>query len=256
MIPLPSLDTDAPPLLSLHDVRVTRGGKPILTGITADVIRGRITALIGLNGSGKSTLLRTLVGEFPYTGRVEYRCGHDHSRPRPEYVGYVPQRLSIDSRLPLTVRDLMGLAMSKGPLFFGLGRRLSERIRVLLERVGVPHLLDVPVEGLSGGQLQRVLLALALDPKPELLLLDEPAAGIDFKDQTKFYDLIARISREDRVTILLVSHDLSVVSRYAEHVLCLRDGKIQCQGHPQTVLTSDVLSTTFGAEMQAFAHHH
>jgi zinc transport system ATP-binding protein len=226
MIPLPSLDTDAPPLLSLHDVRVTRGGKPILTGITADVIRGRITALIGLNGSGKSTLLRTLVGEFPYTGRVEYRCGHDHSRPRPEYVGYVPQRLSIDSRLPLTVRDLMGLAMSKGPLFFGLGRKLSERIRVLLERVGVPHLLDVP------------------------------AAGIDFKDQTKFYDLIARISREDRVTILLVSHDLSVVSRYAEHVLCLRDGKIQCQGHPQTVLTSDVLSTTFGAEMQAFAHHH
>ena len=254
MITLPS--ADAPPLLSFRDLGVARGGKPILSGVTADVIRGKITALIGLNGSGKSTLLRTLVGEFPYTGRVEYRCGHDHSRPRPEYVGYVPQRLSIDSRLPITVRDLMGLALARRPLVFGLGRRLTLRVNELLERVGVPHLLDVPVDGLSGGQLQRVLLSLALDPKPELLLLDEPAAGIDFKDQQKFYELIARISREDGSTILLVSHDLSVVSRFAEHVLCLSDGKIRCQGHPTAVLTSEVLAETFGGDMAAFAHQH
>lgn len=253
MIPLAAA---APPLISLQNLCVSRGDKPILTGVTADVIRGRITALIGLNGSGKSTLLRTLVGEFPYTGRVEYRCGHDHSHPRPEYVGYVPQRLAIDSRLPLTVRDLMGLAMGRKPLFLGLGRRLTDRVHALLDRVGISHLLDVPVEGLSGGQLQRVLLALALDPKPELLLLDEPAAGIDFKDQQRFYDLIARISNEDGVTILLVSHDLSVVSRYAAHVLCLSDGKIQCQGNPHAVLTSDVLAKTFGADMHAFAHQH
>jgi len=254
MIPLAKVDDS--PLLSLRDLGVTRGGKPILSGVTADVIRGKMTALIGLNGSGKSTLLRTLVGEFAYTGRIEYRCGHDHSRPRPEYVGYVPQRLSIDSRLPITVRDLMGLALARRPLVFGLGRRLTARVRGLLERVGVPHLLDVPVDGLSGGQLQRVLLALALDPKPELLLLDEPAAGIDFKDQQKFYDLIAHISREDGSTILLVSHDLSVVSRFAEHVLCLSEGKIKCQGNPAAVLTSDVLAQTFGTDMQPFAHAH
>jgi zinc transport system ATP-binding protein len=254
MIPLPS--AEATPLLSFRDLGVTRGGKPILSGVTADVVRGKVTALIGLNGSGKSTLLRTLVGEFPHTGRVEYRCGHDHSRPRPEYVGYVPQRLSIDSRLPITVRDLMGLALARRPLVFGLGRRLTRRVVGLLERVGVSHLIDVPVDGLSGGQLQRVLLALALDPKPELLLLDEPAAGIDFKDQQKFYELIARISREDGSTVLLVSHDLSVVSRFAEHVLCLSDGKISCQGHPTAVLTSEVLAQTFGADMAAFAHHH
>jgi zinc transport system ATP-binding protein len=254
MIGLPS--TESAPLLSLRDVTVSRGGKPILMGVTADVVRGKMTALIGLNGSGKSTLLRTLVGEFPYAGQILYRCGHDHSRPRPEYIGYVPQRLSIDSRLPLTVRDLMGLALARWPLFLGLGHHLTQRIVSLLDRVGVPHLLDVPVEGLSGGQLQRVLLALALDPKPELLLLDEPAAGIDFKDQQKFYELIARISREDGSTVLLVSHDLSVVSRFAEHVLCLSEGKIRCQGHPKAVLTTDVLAETFGAEMQTFVHAH
>ena len=106
-IPLP-LREDAPPLVSLRDLWVERGGQPILRGVTADIARGQITAMIGLNGSGKSTLLRTLVGEFPYRGERRYRCGHDHTRPRPDHVGYVPQRLSIDPRLPLTVRDLMG----------------------------------------------------------------------------------------------------------------------------------------------------
>ena len=244
------------PLVSFRNLEVNRGGKPILTGLTADIIRGDITALIGLNGSGKSTLLRTLVGEFPYRGAIEFRCGHDHTHPRPEYIGYVPQRLAIDSRLPLTVRDLMGLALKRTPLFFGIGRRLSKRIHTLLARVGVEDLIDVPVEGLSGGQLQRVLLALALDPHPELLLLDEPASGIDFKTQQAFYDLISDLNHQDRVTILLVSHDLSVVSRFAGHVLCLRDGKIQCQGPPREILTAETLADTFGPEMQAFSHSH
>ncbi|MFO0850896.1 MAG: metal ABC transporter ATP-binding protein [Gemmataceae bacterium] len=252
-IPLP---TAAPPLLSLADVWVDRGGTPILRGVTADIARGDVTALIGLNGSGKSTLLRALVGEFPVRGRLIYRCGHDHSRPRPEYVGYVPQRLTIDPRLPITVRDLLGLALNRRPIFFGLGRAISPRLKAMLGRVGVIDLLDVPVDGLSGGQLQRVLLALALEPEPELLLLDEPAAGIDFKTQQSFYELIADLNRTTGVTVLLVSHDLSVVSRFAGHVLCLRDGVIQCQGTPKSVLTSEVLADTFGPEMQTFAHRH
>jgi zinc transport system ATP-binding protein len=126
----------------------------------------------------------------------------------------------------------------------------------MLERVGCADLVDVPVDGLSGGQLQRVLLALALDPHPELLLLDEPAAGIDFKTQQSFYDLIAELNRRTGVTILLVSHDLSVVSRYAHHVLCLRDGVIQCQGSPAEILTPKALADTFGPEMTTFTHHH
>jgi zinc transport system ATP-binding protein len=256
MISLDVQRPQTPPLVALRDVWVPRGGRPILQGVNADLARGRVTALIGLNGSGKSTLLRAVVGELPYRGRLEYRCGHDHTHPRPDHVGYVPQRLTIDPRLPITVRDLMGLALKRAPLFLGLGRRLNDRLRTMLEPLGVADLLDVPVDGLSGGQLQRVLLALALEPKPELLLLDEPAAGIDFKDQQSFYDLIAGLNRQTGVTILLVSHDLTVVSRFADHVLCLRDGIIHCQGPPERILTAETLAATFGPEVATFAHHH
>jgi zinc transport system ATP-binding protein len=256
MTPLDVQRPATPPLVALRDVWVHRGGRAILQGVNADLARGRVTALIGLNGSGKSTLLRAVVGELAYRGRLEYRCGHDHTHPRPDHVGYVPQRLSIDPRLPITVRDLMGLAMRRTPIFLGLGRRFTARLREMLTPVGVADLLDVPVDGLSGGQLQRVLLALALEPKPELLLLDEPAAGIDFKDQQSFYDLIAGINRSTGVTILLVSHDLTVVSRFADHVLCLRDGVIHCQGPPERILTAETLAETFGPEVATFAHHH
>lgn len=246
----------SPPLLAIRDLWVYRGGRAILSGVTAEIARGRITALIGLNGSGKSTLLRTILGEFPYHGAIDFRCGHDHSRPRPDYVGYVPQRLTIDARMPITVRDLMALALKRGPLFLGIGRKLNPTIEKLLTTVGVPDLIDVPVEGLSGGQLQRILLALALEPKPELLLLDEPAAGIDFKTQQSFYDLIGELNHKTGVTILLVSHDLTMVSQVAEHVLCLRDGRIQCQGHPTVVLTDQAMAATFGADMRAIGHSH
>ena len=123
-----------------------------------------------------------------------------------------------------------------------------------MDRVGMPAMLDNPVDGLSGGQMQRVLLALALEPSPELLLLDEPAAGIDFKDQKKFYDLISRINVEMGLTVLLVSHDLNMVNAYSHHVLCLKDGSIACQGPPQEILSPMNLSLVFGAETQLFPH--
>ncbi len=247
---LASLPIATKPLVSLRDVRVVLGGQPILRGVTANIAPGRITALIGLNGSGKTTLLRTLVNEYPHTGTIEFHCGHDHSQPYPEAIGYVPQRLTLDARLPLTVRDFLALTLSRRPLFLGISRATAEKSRRILERVGAADCLDVPVEGLSGGQLQRVLLALALEPQPELLLLDEPAAGIDFRDQRKFYDLIATINRETKVTVLMVSHDLNMVRTYAHEVMCLRHGAIQCQGAPEEVLTPTNLALVFGAEMQ------
>lgn len=243
------------PLVSIRDLRVDLGGSPILSGVSADLARGRVTALIGLNGSGKTTLLRALVREYPYRGTVRFHCGHDHSRPTPEHIGYVPQKLTLDARLPLTVKDLLALALSRRPLFLGVSKATTARIVGLLERVGMVEHIDRPVEGLSGGQLQRVLLALALDPKPELLLLDEPAAGIDFKDQQKFYDLIADLNRYAGVTVLLVSHELTMVNRHADHVLCLRDGRIQCEGPPREVLTPGNLAQTFGTDMHVHHSH-
>jgi zinc transport system ATP-binding protein len=247
--------TDA--LVTLRDVRVSLGGNPILQGVTADIARGQITALIGLNGSGKTTLLRAILKEIQYDGRIHFRCGHDHNRPTPQHVGYVPQRLQIDARLPLTVRDLLGLALQRQPLFFGVSKRATERMVNLLKNVFTDptSMLDRPVEKLSGGELQRVLLALALDPHPELLLLDEPAAGIDFKDQVRFYDLLARLNAERGVTIVLVSHELNMVSKHAHHVLCLKDGRIQCQG-PPVAITAEILAATFGHEHGLYAHGH
>jgi len=245
------------PLVSIHDLHVELGGRPVLDGVEADLQHGQITALVGMNGSGKTTLLRTLVKEVPYRGRIEFHCGHDRRRPTAEHVGYVPAKLRVEASLPLTVADLLGLALLRRPLFLGIGRRARQRMEQLLARVWLaPEFLDRPVEKLSGGELQRVLLALALEPHPELLLLDEPAAGIDFQHAEKFYELLADLNRETGVTILLVSHELSVVNRHAHHVLCLRDGRVQCQGPPQEILRQEALLQTFGSGSGLYGHHH
>jgi zinc transport system ATP-binding protein len=242
-----------PNLVTIRDLHVALGGKEILHGLDADVGRNRITALIGLNGSGKSTLLRTIVKEVPYGGTIKFHCGHDHSLPTPEHVGYVPQKLRIEANLPLTVYDLFGIALQRRPLFLGVSRAARERIHKMLERVGALKLLHQPVEKLSGGELQRVLLALALNPQPELLLLDEPAAGIDFKDQQGFYELITELNRETGVTVLLVSHDTGIVPKVAHHVLCMGEGRIKCQGSPTEL--PQMMADTFGPDKAIYAHH-
>jgi zinc transport system ATP-binding protein len=243
-------------LVTIKDLHVTLNGNPILRGVHGALAHGKITALIGLNGAGKSTLLRALVKEVPYRGRIEFHCGHDHSQPNPDHVGYVPQRLRIESNLPLTVYDLFALALQRRPLFLGATRKVRERMTHLLERVNALNLLNQTVEKLSGGELQRVLLALAMEPHPELLLLDEPAAGIDFKEGEKFYDLIANLNRQTGATILLVSHDTHVVDRMADHVLCLKDGRIACQGPPRDIINEHMLEQIFGSHKGFYDHHH
>jgi zinc transport system ATP-binding protein len=245
------------PLVSIRGLSVTLGGNTILKDLSANLESHKVTAVIGLNGSGKTTLLRALLKEISYSGDIRFHCGHDHRAPTPQHIGYVPQKLRIEANLPLTVRDLLALALQKRPLFLGISRVTNTQIDHILDQVGAPRrLLDSPVDKISGGELQRILLGLALQPEPELLLLDEPAAGIDFQDQERFYDLIGRLNRERQVTILLVSHDVSMVSQRAHHVLCLKDGCVQCQGPPTTVLTEEMLANTFGAERAVFAHGH
>jgi zinc transport system ATP-binding protein len=241
-------------LVTIRNLRVSLGGHEVLRGVDADLARGGITALLGLNGAGKSTLLRALVKEVHYTGEVRFYCGHDHSRATPEHVGYVPQRLRIEANLPLTVLDLFGIALQRRALFLGVSRGVRARTEKLLAEVKAEKLLNKRVEKLSGGELQRVLLALAMEPRPELLLLDEPAAGIDFKDVGDFNDLITGMNRRLGVTVLLVSHDVGSVQGMVDHVLCLRDGRIHCQGPPATVV--ERLSEIFGAGRALYHHGH
>ncbi|MCE9531440.1 MAG: ATP-binding cassette domain-containing protein [Planctomycetes bacterium] len=162
-------------LVTFRNLVVELGGTRILDGVNGFIERGKITALIGLNGSGKTTLLKAVLREVPFRGEIEFRCPHDHREHRPEHVGYVPQKLALDPRMPLTVRELFGLTLQRRPLFFGISKNVSQRAEALLARVNAKHLIDRPVGKLSGGELQRILLSLALDPQPELLLLDEPA---------------------------------------------------------------------------------
>ena len=244
-------------LVTIQNLRVEMGGAEILRGLNADLAGHQITALVGLNGSGKTTLLRALLKEIPYTGTIRFHCGHDHSKPNPRHVGYVPQKLRIESNMPLTVRDLLGLAMQEWrPIFFGFRASLTKLMSKMLHEVGAEEsLLDKPLEKISGGEQQRVLLALAMQPEPELLLLDEPAAGIDVKGQEQFYDLIGRLNRERGTTILLVSHDLSMVGKHVHQVMCMEDGVIRCQGTPSEI-TPESLRQIFGAQGNLFLHDH
>jgi zinc transport system ATP-binding protein len=247
--------TDA--LVTFENVCVGLGGNAILRGVSGALARGKMTALIGLNGSGKTTLLRAILKEIPYEGRIDFHCGHDHRRPTPQHVGYVPQKLRVDANLPLTVRDLLGLALQSRPLFLGVGRRMNNLMGEMLERVWMKRdMLDRPVERLSGGELQRVLLALALYPQPELLLLDEPASGIDFQHDDDLYKLIARLNAETGVSVLLVSHELGVVSTHAHHVMCLKDGRIMCEGPPDEASFQEMLARTYGHHKAVYHHHH
>ncbi|HEY3788644.1 MAG TPA: ATP-binding cassette domain-containing protein, partial [Urbifossiella sp.] len=136
MKPLTVLDAaTASPLVTIRNLQVVLGGRAVLNGVTTAIARGKITALIGLNGSGKTTLLRTLVREHPYRGDIRFHCGHDHTKPTPEHIGYVPQKLTLDARLPLTVKDLLALALSRRPLFLGISKKTNDTIHNLLERV-------------------------------------------------------------------------------------------------------------------------
>jgi zinc transport system ATP-binding protein len=245
------------PLVSLDRLCVKLDGTSVLKNVNAEIAQGKITALVGLNGSGKTTMLRAILREIPSEGRIRFHCHHDHRVPQPQHVGYVPQRLRLETNFPLTVRDLLAGALSRRPLFLGVSRALEQGLGQMLDRVGAPRfLLERPMDKISGGEQQRVLLALALEPNPELLLLDEPAAGIDFKDQVGFYDLIQRINAEKGVTILLASHDTTMVAKQAHHVLCLKDGHIECQGPPESTLTDETLAQIFGPQSALFRHHH
>lgn len=230
------------PLVTLEDVRVELGGVRILDGVSAAIPRGQITSLIGVNGSGKTTLLKAILKEVPYRGRVQFHCGHDHSSPLPRAIGYVPQRLSVDSRLPVTVLDILAIALQKRPLFLGVSRSTRSAAERVLSRVfwKPVDVLDRPIEKLSGGELQRVLLALALEPEPELLLLDEPAAGIDFQDQERFYELLAKINAETGVTVVLVSHDLGAVTRHCHYGIRLHQGRVVGCGLARVVVSDEL----------------
>nr|WP_305884464.1 ATP-binding cassette domain-containing protein [Notoacmeibacter sp. MSK16QG-6] len=217
-------------------------GRWLVRGIDLSIGPGEIVTLVGPNGSGKSTTAKLLLGlARPSEGRV--------ARAADLRVGYVPQRLSIDPNLPLSVARFMRLTRSLS--YSDMAAALSE--------TGVAHLTDAQMRGLSGGELQRVLIARALSLKPQLLVLDEPAQGVDMAGAIAIYDLIAAARQRLGCGVLLVSHDLHLVMAQTDRVLCL-NGHICCEGTPEAVSEMPAYRALFGGEAPAglavYRHQH
>jgi zinc transport system ATP-binding protein len=226
-------------------VTIERGGVSILDSVSASVPRGGCTAIIGPNGAGKTTLLLALLGEMSYKGRIHTTCNVTGGCSK---VGYVPQRLTFDRGMPITVSEFLAMGSQRKPLWFGIRSDLRKRGIALLDAVKAAHLADRNLGELSGGEMQRVLLALALQQEPELLVLDEPAAGVDFQGEYVFCELLDGLRKEKGFTQLMVSHDLATVTHHATHVICL-NRKVAAEGPPKETLTNTNLTAIFGMHM-------
>lgn len=238
--------------LEIRNLSVRAGGVEILSGIDADVRCGEVTALVGPNGAGKTTLLLAILGLVDYTGEIRFCRAEEHGRGAPR-IGYVPQRLDFDRNTPMTVLDFFALSSQRLPVVLGRSRSSREAARECLARAGSPHLAGRPLGRLSGGELQRVLLALALRDDPDILLLDEPVSGVDAAGEELFCDFLDQVHSESGFSLLLVSHDLSVVSRHADRVICL-NRKVVCQGATTETLTPENLAAMYGSGAHLFSH--
>jgi zinc transport system ATP-binding protein len=232
-----------PILIKVQDISLKSGSHQVLSHVSLSVQAGQIVTVVGPNGAGKSSLLKVALGLKSAQSGTIWRAA-------PCIIGYVPQRLSIDATLPLTVQRFMAMAGRSIPA--------SDCLRAL-QRTGAAELLHRQVRHLSGGELQRTLLARALVRRPHLLALDEPAAGVDVAGQAELYDLIASLARQDGCGVLLISHDLHVVMAATDEVICL-NGHVCCAGHPEAVSRHPEYLSLFGpraaASLAVYTHSH
>ena len=232
--------------IEVDKLTVSFGAQTPLKDVSLHIHCGELTALIGTNGAGKTTLLRALLGQIEYTGTIRHLTSD--GRPAADLrTGYVPQQLEFDRSSPVTVMDFMAGSLSRRAVFLGVSRKTRERVLAALERTHCAQLADRALGALSGGELQRVLLALALTPQPDLLILDEPVSGVDQNGMETFYQTVDELKHRNHMAILLVSHDLSVVERYADRVV-LMQGTVIKQGSPEVVFDSPEFEQVFYAK--------
>lgn len=232
--------------VKIRDLNVVSEGKVILSNINLEVHCGEFLALIGRNGAGKTTLLKAVLGEIKHDGTIEYvdhcGCGVSHA-----HVGYVPQHFFFDKSSPVSVCDFLNAYGNSEPVFKG-NKKGRENVRRSLEKVGMGHIENRRLGELSGGELQRVMLAFALNPVPDLLILDEPISGVDQRGMDIFYNLVAELRKEHHIAVILVSHDFALVEKYAGRV-ALIDKEIIAEGSPEEVFESRAFLNVFGYPM-------
>jgi zinc transport system ATP-binding protein len=225
------------PVLRVAGLDVTLEGQLILDSLSFDVSRGEVLTILGPNGAGKTVLLRALLGTVPHEGSITWKDG--------TRIGYVPQRLPYIRDFPLSVSD-----------FFALKRSPDPDVEACLQSVGLgPELARKRIGDISSGQFQRVLIAWALLGDPDVLLFDEPTAGVDIGGEETVYALLSRLHRERNLAMLIVTHDLAAVHRLSSTVLCLNK-RILCTGPPLSVLTPENLQRLYGNEVSFYEHNH
>ncbi|MEJ1298213.1 MAG: zinc ABC transporter ATP-binding protein ZnuC [Candidatus Sedimenticola sp. (ex Thyasira tokunagai)] len=229
-------------LIKAEGIGIRLSGRDVLESVDIEVHSGEIVTLIGPNGAGKTTLVRILLGLLPPDrGRVICKPGLK--------IGYMPQRLSLPENLPLTVRRFLTLSASAD----------SQQLDQLANELDISHLLMSPMQALSGGEHQRVLLTRALLRDPDLLVLDEPVQGVDVTGQNELYRLITGISEERSCGVLMISHDLHIVMATTDRVMCI-NRHVCCSGHPEAVSQHPAYLELFGAhassKLAVYTHHH
>lgn len=232
-------------ILSVSGLKVEFDNHVVLDDISFEIKRDDTLAIIGPNGAGKSVLFRALLGLIPYEGKVSWASDVK--------IGYVPQKLSVAKDLPLTVEEFLKFKEAK-----------LEKIHEVLEEVGFQkeathvhndkRVLRTRLGALSGGEMQRVLIAYALLDNPNVLLFDEPTAGVDVAGEETIYSLIHKLQAKADLTIIFISHELQVVNQYANNVLCLNREKI-CFGPPENAINREILNKMYGEEVRLYKHH-
>ena len=232
--------------LKVQDLGVDMGSAEILQHVSFHLHCGEIVALIGPNGAGKSSLFKAILGQFPHTGTIEFqRAGGDKTRP---LIGYVPQSPAFDRGYPVSVFDFFAAAVDPWPVFLPAPRRLRAQVKACLERVHGEQLIDKRMGALSGGELQRVLLALALEPLPHILILDEPLSGVDIDGERQLLDMLDEIRNRFDLSIFLSTHDFATLGQFADKVILLKNTVLEV-GTPEEVLNSQAFKTVFHLDL-------
>ena len=229
--------------LQVRSLSVSAGKEKILQDITLHVHCGELVALIGPNGAGKSTLLKAILGQMEYEGVISFSSPGIRHR-KPPRIGYVPQSPTFDPGESISVADLFACCMARRPAFLGLSSSMRDKVLNCLDRVHGQDLIDKRVGTLSGGEMQRVLLALALEPLPNILILDEPLSGVDVEGMSALMDMLDEIRKKYDLSILMTTHDFASLERYADQAILI-DHAVLSQGTPKEVLTSAEFDRVF-----------
>ncbi|BCX15130.1 MAG: putative metal transport system ATP-binding protein [Candidatus Parcubacteria bacterium] len=224
--------------LEVKNLTVRLVNNPIIQNLNFKIKEGSITVIIGPNGAGKTTLLKTIIGLLPYQGEIKILDGEHKSML--SSIGYVPQVYTVDNFLPITVKEFLYLSIIDDKNF-------NDKIDDVNKYVSIAHLYDKKLNQLSGGQLERVLFARSLLNNPKILILDEPISETDISGQEEFYVVLKKLNQEKNITILIVTHELSLIDNFASHVLCLNHRMI-CD-LPAKELKGDVLKKLYNKDL-------